>query len=121
MAPTSFGSITSFPKEEYYHSRCAITNFNDQWQVENCWLSGLPDLKQEHDFVRTSLLSWIAWFVQEYRIDGLRIDTIPEVPKWFWSQFTSAAGCYAVGEAFNGNLDYVAGYQSSMVGGGVFQ
>ena len=25
--------------------------------------------------------------VNEYKIDGLRVDTVPEVPKQFWSEF----------------------------------
>ena len=37
--------------------------------------------------MRTKLLSWIHDLVAKYNIDGIRIDTVPEVPKWFWSQF----------------------------------
>jgi alpha-amylase len=42
----------------------------------------------------------------------LRIDTIPEVPKWFWKEFSDAAGVYQVGEVFDPRLDYVADYQN---------
>lgn len=54
--------------------------------------------------------------MQKYKIDGLRIDTVPEVPKWFWQQFTEASGVYTVGEVFNGNMDYLAGYVGSVSG-----
>jgi alpha-amylase len=47
--------------------------------------------------VRTTLLSWIKNLVTKYKIDGLRIDTVPEVPKTFWKQFSTAAGVYTVG------------------------
>lgn len=79
--------------------------------VENCRLC---DLKQENDFVTQKLCDWVKWLVQEYNFDGLRIDTIPEVPKWFWDKFTAAAGVYQIGENFNGNPDYVADYQNHM-------
>jgi len=79
-------------------------------------LANLADLKQENDYVRTTLLSWIRDLVQKYKIDGLRIDTVPEVPKWFWSQFTQASGVYTVGEVFDGNMWYVGGYVGSVSG-----
>ena len=42
---------------------------------------------------------------------GIRIDTIMEVPKWFWDKFRQSAGVFQIGEAFNGNTGYVADYQ----------
>lgn len=64
--------------------------------------------------MRTKLLEWIRDLVQKYRIDGIRIDTVPEVPKWFWKQFQDAAGVYAVGEVFDGDMGYLAGYLGSL-------
>lgn len=52
--------------------------------------------------------------VQKYNLDGIRIDTIPEVPKTFWSTFTKAAGVFQFGECFDGRADYVAGYQGAI-------
>ncbi len=77
-------------------------------------MAKLADLKQENDYVRTTLLDWIRDLVNKYHIDGLRIDTIPEVPKWFWSQFSQASGVYTVGEVFDGNMWYVGGYVGSV-------
>jgi len=37
-----------------------------------------------------------------------------QVPKWFWSEYSSSAGVYTIGEAFNGDYNYVAGYQGSL-------
>jgi alpha-amylase len=62
--------------------------------IQNCWLSGLPDLKQENNNVANTLTTWIKQLVTTYGFDGLRIDTVPEVPKWFWTEFAAAAGVY---------------------------
>lgn len=64
--------------------------------------------------MRTTLLSWIKGLVQKYDLDGLRVDTVPEVPKWFWKQFTDSAGVYTVGEVFDGSMAYVGGYQNTV-------
>lgn len=36
--------IVPFNKKEYYHPLCEINDWYDPWQLENCWLCGLPDL-----------------------------------------------------------------------------
>ena len=108
---TDYSKITPFNRAEHYHDICQIVDWNNQWQVENCRLCDLPDLKQENEWVINKLCEWIHDIVQKYDFDGIRIDTIMEVPKWFWDKFTSAAGVFQIGEAFNGNPGYVAGYQ----------
>lgn len=50
----------------------------------------------------------------KYKIDGIRIDTIPEVPKWFWSQFSASAAVYTIGEVFDGSMSYIGGYVGSV-------
>jgi len=62
--------------------------------------------------VKSTLLNWIQNLIQKYKIDGIRIDTIPEVPKWFWKLFAESAGVYQVGEVFDGRIDYVSDYQN---------
>ena len=47
-----FSKVTPFNDASYYHSKCDINDFNNQWQVENCRLSNLPDLDQSNSFVR---------------------------------------------------------------------
>ncbi len=64
--------------------------------------------------MRTKLLEWIRDLVQKYKLDGIRIDTVPEVPKWFWRQFQDSAGVYAVGEVFDGDMGYLSGYLGSL-------
>ena len=111
---TDFSKITPFNKAEYYHDWCDITDWSNQWQVENCRLCGLPDLKQENTWVTEKLLSWITDIVKKYNFDGIRIDTIMEVPKSFWDKFRKSAGVFQIGEAFDGRLDYVADYQNHL-------
>eukprot|EP00128_Syssomonas_multiformis_P014785 Colp12_sorted_trinity150504_noHs@8715 len=105
-----FSMFQPFNSSDHYHNYCIINNWNNQNEVENCRLAGLPDLKQENSYVRSELNNWIRYLVQTYDFDAIRIDTIVEVPKDFWSGFVKSAGVYAFGEAFNGNPDYVFPY-----------
>ena len=111
---TDYGRINPFNRAEHYHDWCNIHDWDNQWEVENCRLSDLPDLKQENDWVTQKLLEWIHDIVQKYNLDGIRIDTIMEVPKWFWDKFRGSAGVFQIGEAFKGNAGYVADYQNHL-------
>ena len=62
--------------------------------MENCWLSGLPDLDQNNEFVRSYLKEWISETVSRFDFDGIRIDTVPHVPKPFWTEYGEAAGVF---------------------------
>jgi alpha-amylase len=108
---TDYSRITPFNSADHYHEVCQIVDWNNQNQVENCRLCDLPDLKQENEWVTQTLYDWINKLVKDYDIDGIRIDTIMEVPKWFWDKFRDYAGVFQIGEAFNGNIDYVSDYQ----------
>ena len=110
-ADADFGNINPLNKAEYYHPKCDI-DWNNQYTVENCWLAGLTDLNQDNSYVREYLKSWVQRVVQEFNFDGIRIDTIPEVPKDFWSEYSAAAGVFQMGEAFNGDVGYVSDYQN---------
>lgn len=112
---TDFSNVNPLNKQEYYHTKCDI-NWDDQYTVENCWLAGLSDLDQSNSYVRSYLKSWISNVVSEFDFDGIRIDTIPEVPKDFWSEYTEAAGVFQMGEVFNGDIGFVADYQNHVEG-----
>ncbi|PVI04436.1 glycoside hydrolase family 13 protein [Periconia macrospinosa] len=98
-----------------YHTACEI-NYNDQNSIETCSIGGLPDINTRDSNIRSVLQSWIHWLVQEYSFDGVRIDTVKHVEKDFWPGFVSAAGVYCIGEVFDGNVDYLAGYANTMPG-----
>uniref|UniRef100_A0A6B2L3N6 alpha-amylase n=1 Tax=Arcella intermedia TaxID=1963864 RepID=A0A6B2L3N6_9EUKA len=113
-----YSTIKPFNDASDYHNcnscppGCSI-NFgsSDQNQVELCRLAGLPDLNQSNPFVANTLVSWAQQLISTYEFDGLRIDTVPEVSKTFWTQFSQGTGAFAIGEVFDGRVDYVAGYQ----------
>lgn len=102
-------------QQSSYHSGCEI-NYSDQTSIEVCSIAGLPDVKTENSAIRTLYQNWIKWLVKEYQFDGIRIDTVKHVEKDFWPGFQSAAGVYSIGEVFDGNPDYLAGYASVMPG-----
>eukprot|EP00121_Abeoforma_whisleri_P012120 Awhi_evm1s11186 len=108
-----FSKFIPFNKTEHFHDDCAITDWNDDISVEHCRLSGLPDLNQDHPFVRQALKDWIRNLVNKYKIDGLRVDTVPEVKRQFWQEFVHYGGVYAIGEYFNGDMKRVAEYQNA--------
>ena len=69
-------------------------------------------MKQENCFVKEYLLNWAKNTIDTYKFDGLRIDTVPEVPTWFWEEFNEKVGVYTMGEVFNGNPAYVGPFQN---------
>jgi alpha-amylase len=56
--------VTPFNLTEYYHANCEVSDWNNQNQVENCALAGLPDLNQNHPFVVQKFSEWINWVVR---------------------------------------------------------
>jgi alpha-amylase len=112
----SYDQINPFNQSIYYHTKCQINDWTNQDEVELCRLANLPDLDQNNEFVRSTLLTWVASLGPTYGFDGLRIDTVPEVHPDFWQEFSSAANMYTVGEVFNGDLNYVSQYQAYMDG-----
>jgi len=108
-----YTKIYPFNKAEHYHEPCVIENEDwntSQWKVENCRLAGLPDLKQEDKWVADTLCNWVKDLMQKYNFDGVRVDTVPEVPKWFWLRYKDCVGAFTLGEVFNERIDYVGGY-----------
>ncbi|KAJ1030511.1 hypothetical protein NDA16_001420 [Ustilago loliicola] len=110
-----------FNNPSHYHNFCTITNYNDQNNVEQCWLGsnqqdGLPDLNTENSYVVNGLNSWVKSLVGNYSADGLRVDTVKHIRKDFWPGFNSAAGVYCTGEVLSGDPAYVSPYQSVMDG-----
>jgi alpha-amylase len=43
-ADSDFSNVNPLNDPDMYHPKCDINDWGNQWQVENCWLSGLPDL-----------------------------------------------------------------------------
>ncbi|RYP49609.1 hypothetical protein DL768_004730 [Monosporascus sp. mg162] len=102
-------------QESSYHPACDI-DYSNQGSVETCRIAGLPDLDTGKGEIRALFQEWISWLVKEYGFDGVRIDTVKHVEKDFWPGFSSAAGVYTIGEVFDGNPAYLAGYAGTMSG-----
>ena len=109
-----FNQVDPLNRAEHYHDYCEIDDWDNLWKVENCRLNGLPDIKQENNWVTYQLVYWIYYLVNRYNIDGIRIDTILEVPKWFWDKFGSSASVFQIGEAFHGDINRVYDYQNHL-------
>jgi alpha-amylase len=109
-----FSNIYPFNQSSDYHPYCTINNWSDQWQIENCWAWGLPDHDQGNQYVRNYLLNWVHDVVQTYNFDGIRIDTVQEVPRDFWQEYNPASGVFQMGECYNEDPSYVGYYQPAL-------
>ncbi|KAJ5901399.1 hypothetical protein N7504_007393 [Penicillium tannophilum] len=109
-----------FDSSSYFHSYCLISNYDNQTNVEDCWLGdttvSLPDLNTDLTSVQTIWYDWVADLVSNYSIDGLRIDTVKHVQESFWPDYNDAAGVYCVGEVFDGDPAYTCPYQDYLDG-----
>ncbi|SMY22593.1 unnamed protein product [Zymoseptoria tritici ST99CH_1A5] len=100
-----------FDNSKYFHSYCAVNADTNQTNVETCWLGddivALADLRTEDKEVQNLLGNWIRGLVNEYSIDGLRIDTAVNVEPSFYPEFVKAAGVFATGETMDGDNSFV--------------
>lgn len=81
-APSKTG--TTNLRYNFLFFRRVITNQTWTKKVEMCRVSRLLDLDQSNKFVSEYLVRWVRDIVRKYNIDGIRIDTFPEVDKPFW-------------------------------------
>lgn len=113
----SYASFRPFNQPRYFHPECLITDYNNQTDVEQCWLGddklALADVDTENPWVVKTFIHWIKTLVKDYDIDGLRIDTLKHVRKDFWPAFAAASGVYTIGEVYHGDTSYVADYTRS--------
>jgi len=119
---SDYSEAVPFNSSEYYHdctscpASCNIEEyvcFNGQ--IEQCRLSGLPDLNQSHPQVGSYLIEWARNTVAQFGFDGLRLDTVPEVSREFWSDFQQQVGVYTVGEVWS-DLNCTAAFQEVLDG-----
>ncbi|MFZ5817138.1 MAG: alpha-amylase family glycosyl hydrolase [Bacillota bacterium] len=102
-------------RPDWFHQTGSITNWESQEQVENFKLAGLPDLAQENPEVKRYLIEMSKWWIDQTGVDGFRLDTVRHVPKWFWAEYSRELhahkpGFFLMGEAWNGDLNYLKGY-----------
>ena len=95
----------------------SITDWTDQWQLENRELNGLPDLDQDNEAVYAYLLDVAKFWIKETKCDGFRLDAVKHISKSFWQRFcrdiheVAGKDFLLLGEVFSGDTPYVAGYR----------
>jgi hypothetical protein len=113
----SYASFNPLNQPSDFHPECLITDYNNQTDVEQCWLGddklALADVNTENPWIVNAFNLWIKSLVNAYRIDGIRIDTVKHVRKSFWPAFAASSGVYTVGEVYDGDVAYVADYTRS--------
>lgn len=98
-------------------SSTSIQNWMDQEELENKELFGLPDLNQDNPNVYAYLLDVSKYWIENTGADGFRLDAVKHISKGFWKKInadlhaTFGKDFLMLGEVFEGNPNYVAGYQ----------
>ncbi|MHB9143759.1 MAG: alpha-amylase family glycosyl hydrolase [Symbiobacteriia bacterium] len=105
-------------KQDWFHQVGPITDWNDQKDIEQGQLFDLPDLAQENPAVTEYLLNVDKRWITDTDVDGFRLDTVRHVPKTFWQRFAqdmhlTKPGFFLMGEAWNSDPAYIAGYQAT--------
>ncbi|GHH98514.1 alpha-amylase family glycosyl hydrolase [Neobacillus kokaensis] len=77
-------------KKDWFHAEQEIKDWNNQQQVENGWVDGLPDLNQENPEVSKYLIDAAKWWIKKTNIDGYSLPDVNHVPGSFWNDFSLA-------------------------------
>lgn len=81
--------IADFNNDErnWYHHYGEVTNWEDEWQVQNCELAGLATFNENNseyrEYIKAAIKQWL-----DRGVDALRVDTVKHMPIWFWQEFT---------------------------------
>lgn len=75
-------------KNNWYHHYGEITNWEDEWQIQNMELSGLATFNENNpdyrNYIKSAIKQWL-----DRGVDALRIDTVKHMPVWFWQEFNA--------------------------------
>lgn len=116
----NYTAFTPFNNQSSFHPFCWITDYNNQTDVEQCWLGDssvpLADVDTENPDIVAFFNGWIADLVENYGIDGLRLDTVKHVRKDFWPAFAQSATVWSIAEVLDGDIAYVANYTGAYSG-----
>uniref|UniRef100_A0A0G4I7X5 Glycosyl hydrolase family 13 catalytic domain-containing protein n=1 Tax=Chromera velia CCMP2878 TaxID=1169474 RepID=A0A0G4I7X5_9ALVE len=90
-----FSKVRPFNDGSHYHDFCPI-DFDhlermSREDIERCQLADLPDLNSENEQVQDALIEIWRRHVKDYGADGLRLDTVPYVPRWLWRKLAGDA------------------------------
>ncbi|MCL1472397.1 alpha-amylase family glycosyl hydrolase [Argonema antarcticum] len=80
-------------KNGWYHHYGEVSNWEDEWQVQNCELSGLATFNENNsdyrDYIKSAIKQWL-----DRGVDALRVDTVKHMPIWFWQEFNADIQTY---------------------------
>jgi len=75
-------------KDSWYHHYGEVQNWEDEWQVQNCELSGLATFNENNiayrNYIKSAIKQWL-----DRGVDALRVDTVKHMPIWFWQEFNA--------------------------------
>ena len=75
-------------EDHWYHHYGEVTNWEDEWQVHNCEISGLATFNENNTAYRSYIKSAIKQWLDR-GVDALRVDTVKHMPIWFWQEFNA--------------------------------
>ncbi|WP_248908234.1 alpha-amylase domain-containing protein [Halocatena marina] len=103
----------AFSNPDFHHCCGQIDDWNDEHEVKNGELLGLPDLEQESSYVRGELYNYMKK-ISDFGADGYRYDAAKHMPHWFFqdyaNQWADEFGLERVGEVYDGGVSYVQAY-----------
>lgn len=76
-------------RRDWFHPHVPIANASSQRQLENGWLTDLPDLNTEHPAVAEYLTATAKRLAEQSGVDGYRVGEVNYVPQAFWEQWST--------------------------------
>ncbi|MGB3534148.1 MAG: alpha-amylase family glycosyl hydrolase [Microcoleaceae cyanobacterium] len=80
-------------KNNWYHHYGEVTNWEDDWQVQNCEMAGLASFNENNieyrNYIKSAIKQWL-----DRGVDALRVDTVKHMPIWFWQEFNADITTY---------------------------
>lgn len=74
--------------DHWYHHYGQVTDWEDEWQVQNKEVGGLATFNENNiryrHYIKKAIKLWLS-----RGVDALRIDTVKHMPLWFWQEFTT--------------------------------
>ena len=75
-------------KDSWYHHYGEVSNWEDEWQIQNCELAGLATFNENNTsyrgYIKGAIKQWL-----DRGVDALRVDTVKHMPIWFWQEFNA--------------------------------
>ena len=75
-------------KKDWFHKKQEILNWNNEDEIQNGMVDGLPDLNQDNPEVKKYLIEAAKWWIQKTNIDGYSLPEVNHVPVSFWTDFS---------------------------------